>query len=222
MSASTSADDHDPPQPKLYSYPELTADAARHKAGLQDPDVPPWQNPLHHNNPEMQKIFPEDFDTQEEFEASILPAPAVATPDNPDAAPSHVVELAEEIVLLNMLEMSELVNKIADHYGFHEGMLSPDGTLADGGADDIDGDDNGAAAPAPAEKTSWDVKLVGFQDTSKIKIIKEVRSLAGLGLKEAKELVEGAPKVVLKQVKTDDANAIKAKLEELGATVELT
>jgi large subunit ribosomal protein L7/L12 len=170
----------------------------------------------------MERTFPDDFNSQEEFEASILPAPAVATPDNPDAAPSHLLELAEEIVLLNMLEMSELVNKIADHYGFHEGMLSPDGTGAFGDGGEPESEDAaGAAAPA-AEKASWDVKLVGFQDASKIKIIKEVRSLAGLGLKEAKELVEGAPKTILKQVKPEDANAIKAKLEELGATVELS
>jgi large subunit ribosomal protein L7/L12 len=213
-----------PAAAKEYSYPELTADAAKHKAGLQDPDVPSWQNPLHHNNPDLQKTFPEDFATREEFEASILPAPPVATPDNPGAAPSHILELAEEIVQLNMLEMSELVNKIADHYGFHEGMLSPDGSGGggDGGADGLDGDDGAAAAAPAAEKTAWDIRLVAYQDSTKIKVIKEVRSLAGLGLKEAKELVEGAPKVVLKQVKKEDADAIKAKLEELGATVELS
>jgi large subunit ribosomal protein L7/L12 len=207
-----------PAAAKEYSYPELTADAAKHKAGLQDPDVPSWQNPLHHNNPDLQKTFPEDFATREEFEASILPAPPVATPDNPGAAPSHILELAEEIVQLSMLE-------IADHYGFHEGMLSPDGSGGGGyggGADGLDGDDGAAAAAPAAEKTAWDIRLVAYQDSAKIKVIKEVRSLAGLGLKEAKELVEGAPKVVLKQVKKEDAEAIKAKLEELGATVELS
>jgi large subunit ribosomal protein L7/L12 len=214
------------PPAKEYSYPELTADAAKHRAGLNDPDVPSWQNPLHHNNAELQQVFPEDFDSREEFEAAVLPAPPLSTPDNPGGAPSHIVDLAEEVVQLNMLEMSELVNKIADHYGFHEGMLSPDGSGGggDGALAGLDGDEDaeaGAAAPAE-EKTAWDVRLVAYQDSAKIKVIKEVRSLAGLGLKEAKELVEGAPKVLLKQVKTEDAEAIKAKLEELGATVELS
>ena len=63
--------------------------------------------------------------------------------------------------------------------------------------------------------------MAGFDAKSKIKVIKEVRSIAGLGLKEAKELVEGAPTTIMKEVKEEDAEALKAKLEEIGAQIEL-
>lgn len=84
-----------------------------------------------------------------------------------------------------------------------------------------------AAAPAAAEataqevKTTVDLKLTGFDAKSKIKVIKEVRSIAELGLKESKELVEGAPAVIKKDLKPEEAEELKAKLEELGATIEL-
>ena len=71
------------------------------------------------------------------------------------------------------------------------------------------------------EKTLFDLKLVGFDAKAKIKVIKEVRAIAGLGLKEAKELVEGAPKVVKKDIKKEEAEELQKKLEEVGATVEL-
>lgn len=210
-----------------YSYPELTADAALHKAGLNDPDVPTWQNPLHHyNSDEWQKFEPSDFASQAEFEAAVVPAAPLATPGDDGASaptPAHLQALANEMVNLSMLEMNELVNKIADHYGFHEGLLSPDGSggAVGGGAGALLDDDDDSAKPVVEEKTAFDVRLVAYDDKAKIKVIKEVRSLAGLGLKEAKELVEGAPKVVLRQVKKEEAEAIKVKLEELGATIEV-
>ena len=77
------------------------------------------------------------------------------------------------------------------------------------------------AAPAVEVKTTVDLKLTGFEAKSKIKVIKEVRSIAGLGLKEAKELVEGAPKVIQKDLKPEAAEELKAKLEAVGATIEL-
>lgn len=86
----------------------------------------------------------------------------------------------------------------------------------------------GAAAGGAEEaveveaKTTFDLKLMGFDAKSKIKVIKEVRSIAGLGLKEAKELVEGAPKVVKKDLKEDEANELKEKLEALGAQIEVS
>ena len=67
-----------------------------------------------------------------------------------------------------------------------------------------------------------DLKLAGFDAKSKIKVIKEVRSIAGLGLKEAKELVEAAPKVIMKEIKPEEAEELKAKLEAAGAQVELS
>mmetsp|Transcript_15186 Transcript_15186/g.23124 ORF Transcript_15186/g.23124 Transcript_15186/m.23124 type:complete len:195 (+) Transcript_15186:270-854(+) len=82
-----------------------------------------------------------------------------------------------------------------------------------------------AANDAPVEeevKTSFDLKLIGFDAKSKIKVIKEVRAIAGLGLKEAKELVEGAPKVIKKDMKQEEAEELKAKLVELGAEIEVS
>ena len=78
----------------------------------------------------------------------------------------------------------------------------------------------GSAAPAAEEKSNFDVVLEAFGD-NKIAVIKVVRSLTNLGLKEAKEVVEGAPKAVLEGAKKDDAEAAKAQLEEAGATVTL-
>ena len=205
--------------PKQYSTPELTEDAAKHKAGLNDPDKPYFHNPLHHNNPNNEKMFREDFDTEEEFQAAINPAPPLDLGDGTTPAPEYLHAIADEIVHLSMLEMNELVNKIADHYGFHEGMLSPDGD-ADGGEGD-DGDEDDADAPKAEAKTSFDLKLIEFDAKAKLKIIKEVRALAGLGLKEAKELVENAPTVIHKDLKQEEAEELKAKLEELGGKVEI-
>lgn len=74
---------------------------------------------------------------------------------------------------------------------------------------------------ATEEKTTVDLKLTGFDDKAKIKVIKEIRAIAGLGLKESKELVEAAPSIIQKDIKPEAAEELKAKLEELGATVEL-
>ena len=79
----------------------------------------------------------------------------------------------------------------------------------------------GAEEEAAEEKTIFDLKLVGFDAKAKIKVIKEVRNIAGLGLKEAKELVEGAPKVIQKELKQEKADELKAQLEAIGAQVEL-
>jgi large subunit ribosomal protein L7/L12 len=229
-----SSDSKDDAGTKEYSTPELTRDAAAHKEGLletdaagDDSDRPSYQNPLHHNNPDMQKIFREDFDTDEEFQAAVQPAPTFVEGSNTGnevaaastLAPEYLHEIADEIVHLTMLEMNELINKIADHYDFDEGMLSPnDDGSGGGGGDD---DDDGPEAAAVEEKTIFDIKLTAFDAKSKIKVIKEVRAIAGLGLKEAKEMVEGAPKTILKDIKKEQAEEIKIKLEELGATIEI-
>ncbi|MBV9773727.1 MAG: 50S ribosomal protein L7/L12 [Gemmatimonadetes bacterium] len=78
-----------------------------------------------------------------------------------------------------------------------------------------------AAAEKPAEKTEFTVSLDGFDPAKKINVIKVVREITGLGLKEAKDLVDGAPKTVKEGVSKEEANQIKAKLEEQGAAVEL-
>jgi large subunit ribosomal protein L7/L12 len=199
---------------KEYSTPELTRDAAEHKAALNDPDRPSWQNPLIHKKGPDSKIFREDFDSEEEFQKAIQPAPPLDLGDGSPATPEYLNALADEIVHLTVLEMNELVNKMADHYGFHEGMLSPDDAAFAAGAELVQEE-------VKVEKLTFDVKLTGFDAKAKIKIIKEVRAIAGLGLKEAKEFVESAPKIIQKDLKKEQAEEIKAKLEELGATVEI-
>jgi large subunit ribosomal protein L7/L12 len=72
------------------------------------------------------------------------------------------------------------------------------------------------------EKTLFDLKLMAYDAKAKIKVIKEVRAIAGLGLKEAKELVEGAPKVIKKDIKKEEAEELQKKLEEVGATIEVS
>jgi len=93
-----------------------------------------------------------------------------------------------------------------------------------GGGADVDssaGDGASAEEEKVEEKTAFDLKLTAFDAKAKIKVIKEVRAMAGLGLKEAKDLVEGAPKVVKKGIKKEEAEELKAKLEAVGATVEI-
>eukprot|EP00531_Pseudo-nitzschia_arenysensis_P005372 CAMPEP_0116118148 /NCGR_PEP_ID=MMETSP0329-20121206/1951_1 /TAXON_ID=697910 /ORGANISM="Pseudo-nitzschia arenysensis, Strain B593" /LENGTH=277 /DNA_ID=CAMNT_0003611759 /DNA_START=90 /DNA_END=923 /DNA_ORIENTATION=+ len=180
--------------------------------------VPVWQNPLHHNNPEMQKMFEEDFEEGEEIPA--IPMPPLETDPEKAVAPPHIHELAHQIVHLNLLELKELTEKIADHFGFDDEMMA---AQYGGGGGAVQGAAGGAPAAEEAaeEKTIFDLKLVGFDAKAKIKVIKEVRSIAGLGLKEAKELVEGAPKVVQKDLKQDKAEELKEKLEAVGAQVEI-
>lgn len=116
-------------------------------------------------------------------------------------------EILEAISSMSVLELSELVKAIEDKFGVS--AAAPVAVAA-------------AAAPAAAaeEKTEFDVILKDAGAT-KIKVIKAVRELTGLGLKDAKALVDGAPKEVKTGVAKADAEAMKAKLEEAGATVEL-
>ena len=119
--------------------------------------------------------------------------------------------LAEQIVNLTLLQAQELKQILKDDYG-----IEP----AAGGAVMMAAGPAAAAAPAEEEKTEFDVVLkdAGAQ---KINVIKEVRAITGLGLKEAKDLVEGAPKAVKEAVSKDEAAKIKKQLEEAGATVDI-
>ena len=117
-------------------------------------------------------------------------------------------EIIEALKEMTLLEASELVKAIEDTFGVS--AAAPAAVVA-GPA---------AAAPAEEEKTEFDVVLEGFGD-NKIQVIKVVRELTSLGLKEAKEVVEGAPKAVLEGAKKEDAEAAKKQLEEAGATVTL-
>ena len=110
---------------------------------------------------------------------------------------------------LPVIQIAELVKELETKWGV---SAAPVAVAAAGGG--------GAAAPAAEEKTEFNVILAAAGD-KKIEVIKEVRALTGLGLKEAKDLVEGAPKPVKEAVSKDEAAAIKKKFEEVGAKVEV-
>ena len=113
---------------------------------------------------------------------------------------------------MKVLELAEFVKKIEDRYGVTAAAAMP---VAVAGASA-----GGGAAAVAEEKTSFDVILTGAGD-KKIQVIKVVRELTNLGLKEAKDLVDGAPKTVKEGVSKEDAEAMKAKLVEQGAQVEI-
>ena len=123
---------------------------------------------------------------------------------------ADVAKLAKELVGLTVLEAKELNDILKDEYGI-EPAAAAVAVAAPGG-----GDGGGAAA----EKDEFDVILASFGG-NKIAVIKEVRAITGLGLKEAKELVEGAPKPVKEGAPKAEAEELKEKLEATGATVEL-
>ncbi len=118
-------------------------------------------------------------------------------------------EIMEAIENMTVLELSELVKAMEEKFGVS--AAAPVAVAAAGGA---------AGGAAAEEKTEFNVMLTAVGD-KKINVIKAVREITGLGLKEAKELVDGAPKAVKEKVSADDAEAAKAKLEEAGATVEV-
>ena len=119
-------------------------------------------------------------------------------------------KIVEELSNLTVMEAAELSKRLEDEWG-----VSAAAPVAVAAAPGAGGDAGGAA-----EKTEFDVILASAGD-KKINVIKEVRAITGLGLKEAKELVEGAPKPVKEGASKDEANELKEKLEGAGATVEL-
>lgn len=123
-------------------------------------------------------------------------------------ASEKITALIEEVKALTVLELSELVHALEDEFGVS--AAAP--VAVAGGA--------GAAAPAEEEKTEFDVILKDF-GAKKLDVIKAVREITGLGLKDAKDLVEGAPKAVKSGVSKDEANNVKTALEAAGATVEI-
>ena len=120
-------------------------------------------------------------------------------------------QLVDQLSKLTVIEAAELAKKLEETWG-----VSAAAPVAVAAAPA----DGGAGAEAAAEKDTFDVILAGIGD-KKINVIKEVRAITSLGLKEAKDLVEAAPKAVKEAVGKDEAEEIKKKLEEAGATVEL-
>ena len=117
-------------------------------------------------------------------------------------------KIAEDLSSLTVLEAAELATLLEDKWGVSAAAAAPAAAVA------------GAAPAAEEEKDEFDVVLTAAGG-NKIAVIKEVRSITGLGLKEAKDLVEGAPKSLKEGVKKEEAEELKKKLEEAGATVEL-
>src|SRR5690242_10068591 len=130
------------------------------------------------------------------------------------AAASGVDKVFESLGKMTVLELVELKNKIEEEWGI---TAAAPVAVAAPGAGAAGGDGAGAAAE---EQTAFDVVLAGVGD-KKIQVIKVVRAITGLGLKEAKDLVDGAPKPVKEGVAQDEADQIKAQLEEAGAAVEV-
>jgi large subunit ribosomal protein L7/L12 len=122
---------------------------------------------------------------------------------------SKIAEIIESVKGLTVLELAELVKAFEEEFGVT--AAAPVAMAAAPAA---------AAAPAQEEKTEFDVVLKGAGE-KKINVIKAVREITGLGLKEAKDLVDGAPKPVKENVSKEEAEAAKAKLDEAGADVEI-
>ena len=122
-------------------------------------------------------------------------------------------EILDAISSMTVLELSELLKDFEERFGVT--AAAPVAAAPAGG-----GGGGGAAVEAEEEKDEFDVVLTAAGD-KKIQVIKEVRALTNLGLKEAKDLVDGAPKPVLEKVSKDDAEKAKAQLEGAGATVEV-
>ncbi len=119
-----------------------------------------------------------------------------------------VTAMIEEIKALTVLELSELVHALEEEFGVSAAAMAAPAAAAGGAA-------------AAEEKTDFDVILASFDAAAKIKVIKVVREITGLGLAEAKAFVESAPKALKEGVSKDEAEALKKQVEEAGAKVEL-
>ena len=123
-------------------------------------------------------------------------------------ASEKITALIEEVKALTVLELSELVKALEEEFGVSAAAMAAPAAGA-------------GAAEAAAEKTEFDVILAGFDAAAKIKVIKVVREITGLGLAEAKAAVEGTPKTLKEAVSKDEAEELKKKLEEAGGKVEV-
>ena len=124
-------------------------------------------------------------------------------------ASEKTAQILEEIKGLTILELADLVKALEEEFGVSAAPVAVAGAAV-----------AGAAAPAEEEKTDFDVVLKAFGD-KKLDVIKAVRNITGLGLKEAKDMVEGAPKTVKEAVSKDEANKIAEELKAAGAEVEI-
>ena len=122
-------------------------------------------------------------------------------------ASEKITALIEEVKALTVLELSELVHALEDEFGVSAAAMAAPAA--------------GAAAAPVEEKTEFDVVLTGFDAAAKIKVIKVVREITGLGLKDAKDLVDNCPKTLKEAVSKEDAEKMVAELKEAGAEAEM-
>ena len=122
-------------------------------------------------------------------------------------ASEKITALIEEVKALTVLELNDLVKALEEEFGVSAAAMAAPAA--------------GGAAPAAEEKTEFDVVLTGFDAAAKIKVIKVVREITGLGLAEAKAAVEGTPKTLKEAVSKDEAEELRKKIEEAGGKVDL-
>jgi len=136
----------------------------------------------------------------------------------------EVKQLGDVLIGLNQIETAMLMRLYQHYTGIDDEAAKEFYAIAAMGGGG--GGDGGAAAEeeveAAPEQSEFDLVLAGFDAKSKVKVIKEVRAMTGLGLKEAKETVEGAPKILKKGISKEEAEELKEKLEGLGATIEIS
>ncbi|MDD6300979.1 MAG: 50S ribosomal protein L7/L12 [Ruminococcus sp.] len=119
------------------------------------------------------------------------------------------LQIIEQIKTLTILELADLVKAIEEEFGVSAAPVA------------VAGATTGPVAAAAEEKTEFDVELTSFEADKKLKVIKEIKDITGLGLGEAKALVEGAPKIIKEGASKEEAEALKAKLSEVGATITI-
>ncbi|PDH45821.1 MAG: 50S ribosomal protein L7/L12 [Rhodothermaeota bacterium MED-G18] len=127
---------------------------------------------------------------------------------------ADIKKIAEELVNLSVKDVSELANILKDEYGIEPAAAAATVAVAGGAA-------GGAAEAAAEEKTSFDITLKSA-GASKLAVVKLVKEITGLGLKDAKDMVDGAPKAIKEGVPKEEAESAKKQLEEAGAEVDLT
>ncbi len=159
------------------------------------------------------KEAPKKEEAKEEKKSDAKSDVAEAKADKDVEVPKKFKKIVEEIEKMSVLDLSELVGILEEKFG-----VSTAAPVAAAGAAPAAGGEGGEAAAE--EKSEFDVELTGAGD-SKIAVIKAVKEITGKGLKEAKDLVDGAPKVIKEKAPKEEAEELKKQLEEAGATVEL-